>query len=105
MLDIANDALSWLGQLLNGLFDWVAAFFLQWFPEKNVDVMNVIRSWGDVMRGYDLTFNLFYFVDMNLVAGFFNLVVVMLFAYVVYILVQVTIRTVSAVVEMIPVVE
>lgn len=105
MIDQVNQALSWLADVVMQGFQVVAAFFLQFFPDADSGILESIDMWGDSISGFNLTFNYFYFVNMPMVAAFFNVLVTILGAFIVYVFVKVTIEVVRNIVEIIPFVE
>lgn len=105
LMDMANRGVSWLGDLVMRFFETIAGFFLQFFPDADSGILDSIHAWGNSLNGFDLTFNYFYFVDMELVTAFFNVTVVLLGAYITYIFVRVTLDVIHSLVEMIPFVE
>ena len=102
MLEIADAAASWLGDLVARVFAPIAGFFLQFFPDADSGIIDKIHEWGQAMYGYDLTFNYFYFVDMNIVSAFFNITVGVIGAFILYVIVKTVVEVIGWLVEMIP---
>lgn len=98
-------ALSFLGDLLWGVFERVATFFLQFFPDADQGIVSAIHGWGSAMSGADLTFNVFYFVDIRMVSVFFSMTVVVLLAMLVIGMVKSVLALVHKLIEAIPVIE
>ena len=105
MEDIVKTALSWLGDVLGFCFDKLASFFLSFFPDADAGVVSTINSWGSGLSGYDMTFNVFYFVDMGIVGVFIGMAALVFVASLLYWLAQRALDVISKLVDMIPIVE
>lgn len=105
MIEAADTAVSWLGDLVLRFFSPIIGFFLQFFPDADQGIIDNIHAWGNAMTGYDLTFNYFYFVDVGFVSAFFNIAVTVIAAFILYVFVKTVIEVVQGLVEMIPFVE
>ena len=102
---ILDKGLSYLGDILMRVFTAISGFFLQFFPDADQNIISTIHGWSGMLSGYDLTFNIFYFIDMGIVGLFMSMSVVVLLALVVYVFVKTAIETIHKLVEMIPIVE
>lgn len=105
MIQDAENGLTYLGDLVEHCLSYIMGFFLQFFPDPDAGVMAAINSWGDSITGKTLTFNYYYFVNMDLVAAVFNVAVGAIFAFAIYVFAKMAISVVHSIVEMIPFVE
>lgn len=68
-----QSALAWLQGIVGQAFDAVVAFVYGFLPDADPSVTAVINSWIYMMRGTDLDFNVYYFLDMRFVVVFMGI--------------------------------
>lgn len=102
-VDFVGVALSWLGTICIGGFETVAGFFLMFCPEADPEIMAAIGSWGQISAD-GLTFNLLYFMDMQVIALFLGGTVVVLFFGLILAVVRETISLVHKILDSIPII-
>lgn len=97
--------LDWIVSILYVVLMPVGTFILGLLPDGDPQVMGAIDSLGGVLGvGVNTSFNVLYFVDLSIVAGFVQMASIMLLAYLVYWLVRNVISLVTKVADAIPVV-
>lgn len=85
------------------MFSLIGSFFLSFFPDADPQVMGAITSFGDAMTGGGLlTMNVFYFIDMQLVALFASMAIVAIAAAFVVRMVEMVMDFVHKVVDSVP---
>lgn len=105
MEELIGSALSWLGNIVSWTVGGIGGFFLSLFPDADASLVATIRSWGSAMTGFDLTFNVFYFIDIGVVSAFLAMSIVVITAGLLYWLIETALITINKIVEMIPVFE
>ena len=65
VLSAISDVISWLGTIIWTAFESVAGFIYDFLPDADSSMMGTIRSWEYILKGTDLDFNLYYFLDMS----------------------------------------
>lgn len=103
MQDAVDVALSILGDLLWAAFGVVGRFLLQFFPDADAGIVNTIGSWSGAMSGFDLTFNVFYFVDIGIVSLFATSTVFVVLAFFIFTMVREVYALVHKLLDSIPV--
>lgn len=68
-----DDVLSWLSYLVNGAFEAITTFIYGLLPDADSTIAAQINSWSYIFSGHDLDFNIYYFLDMNLVIVFLGI--------------------------------
>lgn len=105
MNELLGQAMSWIGQVVNACYNFVVGLFLPLFPDADQGFVSTIRGWGNALSGYDMTFNVFYFVDMGIVGSVAVMASVVIFAAVAYRFVRLVLDVIPNIVELIPFVE
>lgn len=73
MANISMRAVSYLGQLLWPVFDQLAGFVYGFLPDAQPSVMEAVTAWTYIFNAPQLDFNIYYFIDIPLVAVFLSI--------------------------------
>lgn len=103
MQDVLDVLLSFLTPIIWGAFGAVSGFLLQFFPDADSGVVAAIGSWADAMTGFQLSFNVFYFIDLGVASVFVSITVVVVLAFLLLTMIRAVISVVHKVADAIPV--
>ena len=106
MIELINQALSYIGTVLNTALMTVANFFLGFLPERSTDVYNLVHGAVTSLSAWirTSTFNLFYFFDFSYIYTAFSVVLALILAALLYRFVMFVISIVHKLLDSIPVI-
>lgn len=99
-----QDVFDWLRYIVDGAFNSVSSFIYGLLPDADTTIVAQIRSWSYIFSGHDLDFNIYYFLDMNLVLLFLSIWVAVTVTGLLIMAVRFVLEMVHKVMDSIPVI-
>lgn len=104
MSEVVTRALSYLGDVLWPAFDYVAGFVYGFLPDADNSIISTVTAWTYLFDAPQLDFNIYYFIDIPLVAVFLGIWSAVTVAGLVIMAVRLVLDVVHKVMDSIPIV-